>query len=584
MPLRPYQVEALENIRRADIEGIINLLVVLPCGCGKTVIASNLPTALDLSPFQSQLFLVHRDELALQACEEFREANPSLTVGLEKAEYRTDGNCDITVASVQTLARSPERLAKLNTAGLRIVVVDEGHHLPSNSWSKVLDDLHCLKGSPHRDPGRLFLTITATPRRGDGIGLEKFCDRIVFHRSSRGMIDAGWLAEPVGYRVSSGEDLGGVATRAGDFAIGQLEEAVNTPERNALVVKKYLEFGQSLPAICFSVDVQHSEDLAATFRQHGLHFEALSGTTPTARRRELVEEHKRGNLLGLVSCGVLVEGFNSPIATVALMARPTQSGLLFQQMAGRVLRPYPAPEAAATHVGYRKQNAIIIDFVGVSERFRLYTAATLFGLNPNFDMQGRSITKTLDKLEELAKDNPTLDLAAYTGLDEVEAASTQVDLWRPAPIPKLAKSCSKFIWIQQGEDLYRLSAPGMAVFIEQNHLGTYEVWRHVDKEKPDGHMTFQEPEDAFALADSLVPDDLAILLTAKARWRKEAPTEPQCNLLYFKDPVIRKRFSNGQAFHRFARYQFERGNQAFSKGSVSMRIELCKRAKQNLRK
>jgi hypothetical protein len=63
---------------------------------------------------------------------------------------------------------------------------------------------------------------------------------------------------------------------------------------------------------------------------------------------------------------------------------------------------------------------------------------------------------------------------------------------------------------------------------------------------------------------------------AKARWRKEPPSQPQCEHLWYRDPVVRKRFSNGAAFCRFARYQFEKGNKAFSKGAISQRIEIAK--------
>ena len=143
------------------------------------------------------------------------------------------------------------------------------------------------------------------------------------------------------------------------------------------------------------------------------------------------------------------------------MTRPTLSGLLYAQQAGRIMRPYPAPENAAWHTGYVKKNGILIDFCANTERHRLYTAATLFGLNPQFDMKGKSITKTLEHLEDLQRENPTLDIQAYAGLADVEAAATRVDLWRPAPIPKLARSCSRFIWFQVSEDTYRLSAPGM---------------------------------------------------------------------------------------------------------------------------
>ena len=76
MGLRDYQQEAIKSVVDGEKDGCINQLLVLPCGCGKTVVASNLPAALDMPPWNSLLFLCHRDELALQSVAEFREANP----------------------------------------------------------------------------------------------------------------------------------------------------------------------------------------------------------------------------------------------------------------------------------------------------------------------------------------------------------------------------------------------------------------------------------------------------------------------------------------------------------------------------
>lgn len=581
MPTRPYQAEALESIRRADEEGCRRQLIVLPTGTGKTKIASELPEVIGLQGWSVMGFLVAQEELAFQAVEALQECNPNLRITLEKAEHYGDVDADIVVASVDTLARSDKRLAAFARLPFRVIFLDECHAAVSPKYLKVLRELRALKGEDNCDPERLLIGLTATPRRHDGLALERIFDKIVFRRGIREMVEAKWIAEPRAYRVDIGMSLDGLPIRGGDFATGDLSEAVNTPYINSLVVQKYLEYGAGLPSIGFTVDIQHSEDLAKTFRHHGLKFEAISSNTPKALRKELIAAHRNMELTGLVSCQALLVGFDSPPATVALWVRPTCSGLLYQQGLGRVLRPYPAPEAAATHTGYVKQHAIVVDFVGASAKHRLYTAATLFGLHPDFDMEGRSVVKTLKQLEDLQKKNLTLDISAYPSLQDVEAAVTKVDLWKPAPIPKLAKSCSQFIWMADGEDRYRLSAPEVSVFIECNHLGEFEVYRKADKGEPDARLIFGEPEDAFAYADSLVPEKSVPLIRINARWRKQPPSEAQCALLWRLDPAVHQQFGGGLAFYRYAAYQFEHNqNLAFSKGSVSLRIDMCKRAKE----
>jgi ATP-dependent helicase IRC3 len=527
-------------------------------------------------------FLVSSEELCFQALEDLHATNPSLHVTLEKAEHHGEVDADIVVASVDTLAMSEQRLAAFASLPLRVIFIDECHGAVAPKWMKVLRALRVLKEEHNCDNSRLLIGLTATPKRHDGLALSRIFDRIVFRRSMREMTDAGWTVDLIAYRVETDVKLDDIRMREGDFATGELSNRVNTPRLNALVVQKYLEYGAGLPAIAFTVDIQHSEDLSDVFQHHGLAFEAISSNTPKRLRRELVEAHRNMELLGLVSCQALMTGFNSPPATVALWDRPCCSGLFYQQGIGRIGRPYPAPENAATHTGYRKQRGIIVDFTGTSTKHRLYTAATLYGLNPQFDFSGKSVSKTLARIEQIQDKNPTLDIgAAYAGLADIEASVSRVELWKPAPIPKLAKTCSQFTWTEDGADCYRLTAPGLSVFLEVNLLGEYEVWRRDEEGVLSERLTFSEPEDAFSYADSLIPDEVVKLIRAKAPWRKAEPTEPQCSWLWVRDPAIHNKFASPMAFFHFACHQVEaKGNSAFSRGSLSLRIDLCKRARE----
>jgi ATP-dependent helicase IRC3 len=581
---RPYQTECLDAIVRCDAEGKRDLLVVLPTGCGKTFIASSLPEAIGLAPWEQLLFLVGTEELAFQAVEDLQEANPHLVVDLEKAEFSANPDADLIVASMQTLARSPQRLAKIAALALRVVFVDECDTAVSREYMRVLKELRVLKGEDNRDPSILLIGLTATPRRHDGIALECLFSHIAYRRSILEMVAEGWVAEPVIYRVDTGLDLDAVRVKKGtggrDFDDKELAEQINTPRVNALVVKKYLEYGAGLPAIAFTVSIDHSEELARTFRQHGIGFEAISSNTPKAKRKELVEAHRNMELTGLASCAALLVGFNSPPATVSCFVRPTLSGRLYTQAVGRTGRPYPPPEQLATHTGYFKKHNLILDFVGASSQNRLYTGSTLFGLNPQFDMGGRPVRKVLAEIQQIQERHPALDLTQYTSLDAINAAAHSVDAWTPPPIPKLAKSCSQFVWMQHGENIYRLPTPQATVYIEQNHLGQYEVRREAKGSPPDKHLRFNEPEDAFSYADSLVPDETVPLLKRNSRWRKDPPTEPQCTHLWHRDPDIKQRFHGGTEFYRWARHQFNDGNLAWSKGALSMRINVLKAARQ----
>src|SRR5262249_30428584 len=65
------------------------------------------------------------------------------------------------------------------------------------------------------------------------------------------------------------------------------------------------------------------------------------------------------------------EGFDEPSVDCIIVARPTQSQPLYQQMLGRGTRTYPG-----------KTDCLLLDVVGVSTQHTLHTAATLFGCAP----------------------------------------------------------------------------------------------------------------------------------------------------------------------------------------------------------
>jgi ATP-dependent helicase IRC3 len=134
-------------------------LVALPTGTGKTVISGHL-LARRAAP---ALVLAHRDELIRQAVDKLLMVNPDFQVGVVKAE-QNDVSAPVVVASVQTLARS-NRLVQM-CQDFRTVIVDEAHHGVADTYQRILESV----GSFVPD-GSLTIGFTATPERGDKIGL-----------------------------------------------------------------------------------------------------------------------------------------------------------------------------------------------------------------------------------------------------------------------------------------------------------------------------------------------------------------------------------------------------------------------------
>src|SRR6266478_969324 len=120
-------------------------------------------------------------------------------------------------------------------------------------------------------------------------------------------------------------------------------------------------------ALLFTPTVALAYAMAETFSAAGIATEALDGTTPLATRRAMLQRLHTGETRVVANCAVLTEGFDEPSVDCIIIARPTQSAPLYQQMLGRGTRTYPG-----------KTDCLLLDVVGVSTRHTLHTTATLF--------------------------------------------------------------------------------------------------------------------------------------------------------------------------------------------------------------
>ena len=158
MQLRPYQAEAKDAILQEWSVGHQRTLLVLPTGCGKTVVFAKV-TEEQVRKGGRVLIMAHRGELLTQAADKLKAAT-GLDSVLEKAESSCLGsNVPVAIGSVQSLAQD-RRLARFPEDYFTDIIVDEAHHCLSDSYRKILDHF----------PKANVLGVTATPDRGDKIG------------------------------------------------------------------------------------------------------------------------------------------------------------------------------------------------------------------------------------------------------------------------------------------------------------------------------------------------------------------------------------------------------------------------------
>lgn len=347
MELRDYQKECISVIE-SKAPGAY--LCQMPTGCGKTATFTHIPRNGRF------LILAHREELVRQPARYY-----DCPVGFEIAEEKSSGE-DVVIASVQSLVNRLDRFA---ADEFEYIITDEAHHAAASTYRKIYDHF-----APKKHIG-----FTATPNRGDKARLDDVYSEIIFQRDLRWAIESGFLCDIHCLRVNIGFDLSAVHTRHGDYAPGELDEAMEgTADAIAEAYQKYAK-GATL---IFAVSVHQAEEIAR--RISG----AVVVTGKTKDRSEIIEQFTRREIPCIVNVMVFTEGTDIPLVETVIIARPTQSEALYTQMVGRGLRPHP-----------EKEKLILIDCVGITGRASLCTAPSLLGIdlknvpeNKTDDIQG----------------------------------------------------------------------------------------------------------------------------------------------------------------------------------------------------
>jgi superfamily II DNA or RNA helicase len=333
MQLRPYQQQAITDLRLAYRGGARAPLLVAATGAGKTVILAAITQAV-AARGRRVLILVHRRELIRQASAKLTQAGVShgiIAAGFQPSDH------PVQVASVQTLARRLEHQHWQPD----LIVIDEAHHAIAGTWTNVISHW----------PDSLLLGVTATPVRQEGRGLGAMFDRLVLGPSTAELVATGYLSPVKIYAPPQVADLTGIRTRAGDYANDQAAAAMTRPTVTGDAISHYQRIAASRPAIAFCCNVNHATTVSDAFNAAGISAATLLGNTTD--RDALVARFAAGELQVLVTVDVVSEGFDCPGAAVAILLRPTQSEGLYLQQVGRVLRPAPGKAAA-----------IILDHVG----------------------------------------------------------------------------------------------------------------------------------------------------------------------------------------------------------------------------
>ncbi|MEP7009106.1 MAG: DEAD/DEAH box helicase [Acidobacteriota bacterium] len=390
-PLADFQKEVQRGILETLQEPLgRRCLVTLPTGGGKTRVAVEsiawwLPDHYDREKERAHqgavLWLAHTEELCEQACACFKqvwEASENVCP-MTLIRFWGDHLKDLIAHQstlLQVLARpnvvvtTPQRLVNLLDGraqgaahllgelipALGLIVIDEAHRAAAPSYRRILSDLAAERKVS-------VIGLTATPFRMEYLGddpeegtreLRAVFDRLIEPRDKLGddphqrLQEMGVLARPEFETIRTPTTIRlpdpPTSNLLTEEQLDRLDRVLairtdNTARRLA-ILERLLPLAREPhhSILYFGPSVRDAECMAFLLRQQGIPAAVISGVTRDVTRRQVVAEFKQGGIRVLCNCEVLTTGFDAPRVTHVVMARPTVSRVLYEQIVGRGLR------------------------------------------------------------------------------------------------------------------------------------------------------------------------------------------------------------------------------------------------------
>ena len=388
MELRPYQQEAKEAVFEQWDNGIRKTLLVLPTGCGKTIVFAKI-TEDCVRKGDRVLILAHRGELLDQAADKLKKTT-GLNSAIEKAESSCLGSWfRVVVGSVQTLMRE-KRLGQFPEDYFNTIIIDEAHHCISDSYQKVLKHF----------PEAHVLGVTATPDRGDMRNLGQYFESLAYEYTLPKAIKEGYLTPIKALTIPLKIDMSGVSVQAGDFKASDIGTALDPYlEGIAQEMQKYCADKKT---VVFLPLVKTSQKFRDVLNNYG--FQAAEVNGDSQDRAEILADFESGKYNVLCNSMLLTEGWDCPSVDCVVVLRPTKVRSLYCQMVGRGTRLSPG-----------KDHLLLLDFLWHTERHELCHPASLICDNEEVAQ------KMTENLKEAAGCPVDIEEAEKTASEDVVA-------------------------------------------------------------------------------------------------------------------------------------------------------------------
>ena len=322
MNLRPYQEQAKQAIFEEWGNGNQKTLLVLPTGCGKTIVFAKVVEEC-VRRGKRVLIMAHRAELLEQASDKINKAT-GLICSVEKAEESCLGSWyRVVVGSVQTLTRE-KRLQQFDENYFDTIIIDEAHHSISDSYQRVLQYFDSAE----------VLGVTATPDRGDMKNLGQYFNSLAYEYTLVKAIKEGYLTKIKAQTIPLKLDLTGVGMQSGDFKAGDLGNALDPYLYQ--IAHEMTKYCKDRKTVVFLPLVKTSQKFRDILNEVGFKATEVNGTSED--RAEVLKDYDQGKYNVLCNSMLLTEGWDCPSVDCVIILRPTKVRSLYCQMIGRGTR------------------------------------------------------------------------------------------------------------------------------------------------------------------------------------------------------------------------------------------------------
>ena len=344
----------------------------LPTGVGKTRTAMHVvANSLRGNEPSVVVWLASGKELLEQASTAFKEAWTHLgTRPLQVGTMWGDRTPDLDSFSDGFLAvglakgwaviarTDPDWAARL-APRIRLVVFDEAHQSIARTYRRITDDLtldfNCALLGLSATPGRTWADIDKDSELADFFSGNKVTLEVPGDDPIEYLIDHGFLSRPTFRTLFSKPGLNIID---GEFTL--IADALDIPEDIVAALSMSEQYVSAVlgaiedllvaghrRVLVFAATVPHARMLTAVLVARDIRSNVVTGLTPERVRERAVRSFKSDDEIPmvLVNFGVFTTGFDAPKASAVVIARPTQSLVLFSQMVGRAIR---GPKAGGT--------------------------------------------------------------------------------------------------------------------------------------------------------------------------------------------------------------------------------------------